>query len=192
MSEIGSRAMQLSRLRLPLLATVVAALLAVIGVALKQELAPRAAVAPVVTESSHPEQLVALSPDEESYAAALWPIHSEIVEASAVRLSYAGVAYMIEHHDQHRLTREVKALRDSFAEVDGKARALPVPPSMHKVHEIYLAALALYKDASAEVLKIDQDGDVTHLQEAQNMTHQAAENLLKVGDVLWPGEHKPN
>jgi hypothetical protein len=42
------------------------------------------------------------------------------------------------------------------------------------------------------MIKVAEDGKVEHLIEAQTMSQRAAEDLLKVGDVLWPGEYKPN
>jgi len=60
------------------------------------------------------------------------------------------------------------------------------------VHERYVEALALYVKASAEMLKVAQDSSDRHLVEAQMMSKLASEELLKAGDVLWPGEHKPN
>jgi hypothetical protein len=63
---------------------------------------------------------------------------------------------------------------------------------MHRVQDQYLAALALFETASAEMIKVSEDGKIDHLMEALVMSQRAAEDLLKVGDVLWPGEHKPN
>ena len=63
---------------------------------------------------------------------------------------------------------------------------------MKKVHDWYLEALTLFEAASTEMVKVAADGKVEHLIEAQSMSHRAAEDLLKVGDVLWPGEYKPN
>jgi hypothetical protein len=42
------------------------------------------------------------------------------------------------------------------------------------------------------MVKVAKDGKVEHLIVAQSMSQRAAEDLLKVGDVLWPSEHKPN
>jgi hypothetical protein len=83
-------------------------------------------------------------------------------------------------------------LHDRFRSVADQARSMPVPASMGKVHDRYLEALALYETASAEMVKVATDGKVEHLIEAQTMSQRAAEDLLKVGDVLWPGEYKPN
>ena len=42
------------------------------------------------------------------------------------------------------------------------------------------------------MVKIAGDGKEEHLVNAQKMSFAAAEGLLRVGDVLWPGEFKPN
>jgi len=177
--------------RTVVLSATVAALVAMVGVALQRELARHVGPEPVTAVKTEPEQK-ALSAEEEAYAAALWPIHSEVVEVSAVDMSFAGIAYVTEHHDPHRLEAKVTALRDSFRSAADKARSMPVPVSMGKVHGQYLEALALYEAASAGMAKVAVDGKVEHLIEAQTMSQRAAEDLLKVGDVLWPGEYKPN
>ena len=183
--------MVLPRARAFALSTVIFALVAMVGVAVQRELMPRVVPSPVAGGTTGPEPN-ALSAEEEAYAAALWPIHSEVVEVSAVDLSFAGVAYVIDHHDVHRLQARVLPLRDRFKTAAEKARAMTVPASMRKVHDWYLEALGLYETASAEMVKVATDGKVEHLIEAQSMSQRAAEDLLKVGDVLWPGEYKPN
>jgi len=177
--------------RAVVLSAIVAALLAMVGVALQRELPRHVAPAPAPAVKTEPEQK-ALSPEEEAYAATLWPIHSEVVEVSAVDMSFAGIAYVTEHHDGRRLEEKVTALRGRFRTAAGQARSIPVPASMGKVHDQYLEALALYEAASAEMVKVAADGKVEHLIDAQTMSQRAAEDLLKVGDVLWPGEYKPN
>jgi len=173
------------------LSAIIAALLVIVGLALQRELPRHAGPAPVTAVKTEPQQN-ALSPDEEAYAAALWPIHSEVVEVAAVDMSFAGIAYVTEHHDRRRLEEKVTALHDRFRTAADQARSMPVPASMGKVHDQYLEALALYETASAEMVKVATDGKVEHLIEAQTMSQRAAEDLLKVGDVLWPGEYKPN
>ena len=177
--------------RVLVLSAVTAALVAMVGVAMQRELAPRGASAPVASVKTGPEQN-ALSAEEEAYAAALWPIHSEVVEVSAVDMSFAGFDYVTQHHDASRLEAKVMALREHFKTAADEARAIAVPASMQKVHDQYLEALALYETASAEMVKVAADGNVEHLIVAQTMSQRAAEDLLKVGDVLWPGEYKPN
>jgi hypothetical protein len=177
--------------RTVVLSAIIAALLAMVGLALQRELPRHAGPTPVTVIKTEPQQK-ALNPDEEAYAAALWPIHSEVVEVAAVDMSFAGIAYVTEHHDPHRLEEKVTALHDRFRTAADQARSMPVPASMGKVHDQYLEALALYETASAEMVKVATDGKVEHLIEAQTMSQRAAEDLLKVGDVLWPGEYKPN
>jgi hypothetical protein len=173
------------------LTLVIAALVVVVGVALQRELTPRAAVAPMVFWQGVP-QPKALTTEEEAYAEALWPIHNQVVETSAVAMSFAGVSYVTEHHDPARLAAAARTLQKIFQSATRKAQALAVPNSMQRVQDEYLGALALFEIASAEMVKVGEDGKVDHLIEAQTMSQRASEDLLKVGDVLWPGEHKPN
>jgi hypothetical protein len=173
------------------LSLVIAALVVVVGVAMERELTPRAAVSPMVFWQGVPQPR-ALSPQEETYAEALWPIHNQVVETSAVAMSFAGIAYVTEHHDPARLARTARTLHDTFQAATRKTQALTVPTSMQRIQDQYLGALALFETASAEMIKVGEDGKVDHLTEAQAMSQRAAEDLLKVGDVLWPGEHKPN
>jgi len=42
------------------------------------------------------------------------------------------------------------------------------------------------------MVKIAGDGKDAHLVQAQKLSFAAAEDLLRVGDVLWPAEFKPN
>ena len=183
--------MILAHARTLVLSAITAALVAMVGVAIQRELPSRVALSPVASVKTGPEQKP-LSGEEEAYAAALWPIHSEVVEISAVDLSLAGVAYVTEHHDVHRLAARVLPLRDRFRDAANKAQAMLVPASMQKVHAQYLRALSLYETASGEMVQVASDGEVKHLIEAQTMSQRAAEDLLIVGDVLWPGEYKPN
>jgi len=183
--------MRVPHARAVVLSVIIVVLLAMVVVAMQRELprqVPPSQVASVETEPV----LKPFSAEEEAYAAALWPIHSEVVEVSAVDMSFAGIAYVTEHHDTHRLEATVMELRDRFRGAAEKARSIPVPASMGKVHDQYLEALTLYDAASAEMVNVAADGRVEHLIAAQTMSHHAAEDLLKVGDVLWPGEYKPN
>jgi hypothetical protein len=183
--------MQRPRARTLWLALVITALVVVVGFAVERELAPRAAVAPMVFWQGIPQPR-ALSAEEEAYAEALWPIHSQVVETSAVAMSFAGVSYVTEHHDAARLAETARSLHGTFQSATQKAQALAVPNSIQRVRDQYLGALALFETASEEMAKVGEDGKIDHLIEAQAMSQRAAEDLLIVGDVLWPGEHKPN
>ncbi len=184
--------MQAPRRRTVLLSTVVGVLVAVSVGALYRELTPRAAaVAPMVFWQGKPMQKP-LTADEEVYAEALWPIHSELVETSAVAMSFAGVSYVTEHHDGNKLAASARTLHDKFATAITKMNVLSTPTSMQQVRDQYLEALNLLETAAAEMMQAGEDGKIEHLFDAQAMSQRAAEDLLKVGDVLWPGEHKPN
>jgi len=52
--------------------------------------------------------------------------------------------------------------------------------------------LSLYEQSVTEMLEVERDGDEGHLVNAQIKSGHAVEELVKVGDILWPGEHKPN
>ena len=105
--------MILPRARTLVLSAITATLVAMVGIAMQRELMPRVASSPVLAVKTEPAQKP-LGAEEEAYAAALWPIHSEIVEVSAVDMSFAGIAYVTEHHDAHRLKAKVIPLRDRF------------------------------------------------------------------------------
>jgi hypothetical protein len=42
------------------------------------------------------------------------------------------------------------------------------------------------------MMRFVQDNSEEHLIEAQGMSFRASENVLRVGDVLWPAAHKPH
>lgn len=186
---------RIQSLRLPragalLLSVVIVVLMAVVGYALQHEFARRpAGDADGLAAVGVPAK--ALSANEEGYAAALWPIHRE-VKLAALGMSFAGIAYKTDGQDANRLEAEIRPLRERFRAAISKAYGLEVPASMQEVHARYLEALALYENASEEMVKVVRDGRDDHLIEAQDMSFRAAENALRVGDVLWPGEYKPH
>jgi len=107
-------------------------------------------------------------------------------------MSFAGLAYKTEDQDAHRLEETVRPLRQEFqAALDGAGR-LEAPASLQHVRDQYVEALTLYEAASAEMMRFAQDSSEEHLIEAQGMSFKASENVLRVGDVLWPAAHKPH
>jgi hypothetical protein len=133
----------------------------------------------------------ALSPEEETYAAALWEIQRQVT-VSAVAMSYAGIAYEIDNHDVHVLEQKIEPVAKFFAEAEPQVRGLTVPPSLSNVHGEYLEAMVLYRKASNEMLAFTKDGERQHLVDAQGMGVTASEDLLRAGEVLWPGQYKPH
>jgi hypothetical protein len=161
------------------------------GLALHREIAPARPDVPAVATT--PRELPApLTEAEEAYAEALWPLHQEIVEPSAGRLTFAGLAYAVDDHDSERLAAKLGPLRDTFRNAHEKVAAVPAPASMQSVRERYLESLSLYERSAAEMMEVAQDGNDRHLVLAQQTSERAAEDLVKAGDILWPGEHKPN
>jgi hypothetical protein len=157
------------------------------AVALLRELQPPAPQAAPVAATP----VRALTPDEENFAAALWTVHREVTP-TAVAMSMAGIAYKTESHDVADLQRRVEPLARVFDSAAGRARALSAPDSLTPLKERYVGALRLYADAAGEMLAFVRDGEDRHLGDAHAMGLRASEELLRVGDVLWPGQYKPN
>jgi hypothetical protein len=170
------------------LIAVMLALAGTVGFALRRETAPPPPPAPAPATALEP---AALSPREESYAEALWAIHSP-AKLAAVNLSFAGIRYKVETHDRHELGTKAQSLLDRFAAAERQVRGLTVPVALRPVQERYLGALGLYRSAAAEMLKTARDGDDSHLIDGQAMAQHASEEILRIGDMLWPGEYKPN
>jgi hypothetical protein len=182
-----------SRNAIFLLAGAMLALMVIVAISLQRELGfaspPGPTLAAVQPEVPAPPPLTA---DEEAFAEALWPLHQEVVEASASRLSSAGLAFAIDDHDAHKLAAKVVPLRTVFHDTREKLTAIAAPPSLQGVRDRYLTLLSLYEQSATEMLEVERDGDEGHLMNAQIKSGHAAEELVKVGDILWPGEHKPN
>jgi hypothetical protein len=132
-----------------------------------------------------------LSAAEESYAASLWPIHSQ-VKTTAVQMTFTGLSYKMGDIDRKAVKERVTPLIKVFRDAREQAGQLKVPPSMEAGQKKYLGALKMYEDASVEMVKVAQDGKDEHLIAAQKLSYAASEDLLRVGDALWPGEFKPN
>ena len=116
----------------------------------------------------------------------------EQVKNYAVKMTFAGLSYKMGEIDRGALKSRVSPLTREFRDAYGAAAKLKVPPSLERQHQTYLEALKQYQSASEEMVKIAGDGKEEHLVNAQKLSFAAAENLLRVGDVLWPAEFKPN
>jgi hypothetical protein len=133
----------------------------------------------------------ALTAAEEAYAAALWPIHSE-VKVSALRMTFGGLSYKMKEIDRSTLRARVEAARQTYHKAALRIRALQPPPSLQKVHAEYAEAVQLYEQSAAEMGKVFKDGRDDHLLAAYPLSREAGEKMLRAGDVLWPGEYVPN
>lgn len=172
-----------------LLAGVFAALAAIAGAAWLHEVPPRQPVADAV--SAREAQLPALTADEERFATALWAVHREATRL-AVAMSFAGIAYQTEDRDVHAFARKIEPLTKFFRDAGIQVRAMGAPASLSATRDQYINAMALYADAAAEILKFTEDGNSQHLNDAHRMDVLASEDMLRVGEVLWPGQYKPH
>jgi hypothetical protein len=173
-----------------LLAGVVVALAATTGAAWLHEARPRPVAQPVAmrTEKAQPPALTA---DEERFATTLWAVHRDATR-SAVAMSFAGITYQTEGRDARELARKIEPLAKYFHDAEMQVRAMSAPPSLSRTQGQYVGAMALYANAAAEMLKFTEDGNTEHLGDAHQMDVRASEDLLRVGEVLWPGQYKPH
>jgi hypothetical protein len=177
-----------------LLVGVVVALAAAVGAAWLHEMRPQSVVQPaahtVGTRAEKPQR-PALTADEERFATALWAVHREATR-SAVAMSFAGIAYQTENRDSRALARRIEPLAKFFHDAEMQVRTMSPPPSLSRTHGQYVDAMALYANAAAEMLKFTEDGDSQRLDVAHRLDVRASEDMLRVGEVLWPGQYKPH
>lgn len=187
--------MAFSRSALFLLPGALIALVVVVAVSLQRETASGTGLGSLsvgVEHESPDPKLPPLTAEEEAFAEALWPLHQGVVEASAGRLTSAGMTFVVDDHDGKSLVAKLTPLRQIFVDTQKQVAAIPVPSSMQPVRERYVALLVLYEQSATEMMEVARDGDEGHLINAQSKSERAAQELVKVGDILWPGEHKPN
>jgi hypothetical protein len=193
--SVGTRRLALSRNSLFLLFGAGIALLAIVGVSLQREAAsgsPPSSVVKTTEQASSVPKLPPLTEQEEAFAEALWPLHQEMVEPSAGRLASAGMTFAADDHDANRLAAKLTPIRQVFHDTQAKVAAISVPASMQPLRDRYVGLLVLYEQSATEMLEVARDGDEGHLINAQAKSQHAAEELIRIGDILWPGEHKPN
>jgi len=168
---------------------VLSALLGVLALAAVREVASparQAAARPALVPPRPP-----LTVAEEEYALALWPIHNE-VKAGALKMTLGGMSYKIGELDRAGLKARIEKSEETYREAARRIAQLTPPPSLVPVHEMYRDAVRLYQRSAVEMALVIGDGRDEHLVVAQPFSMEASEKLLKVGDVLWPNEYKPN
>ena len=173
-----------------LLAGVVVALAAITGAALLHEARSRSVAQAISTRAEKP-QPPALTADEERFATALWAVHREATRL-AVAMSFAGISYQTEDRDVHAFARKIQPMAKFFQDAGIQVRAMSAPASLSTTQDQYVNAMALYANAAAEILKFTEDGNSQHLNDAHRMDVLASEDMLRVGEVLWPGQYKPH
>lgn len=179
------------RPKLLVAALILLALLAVLCAALLREatiVSPTATTAP---QSSVSPPRPAFTPVEEAYAQALWVIHADVKHA-AYNLTFGGLRYKLKQADGSDFGTRVREASRTLDRAEARVRALAPPPSLGQIHTRYLDAVQLFQRSAAEMLKVTVDGRDEHLLAAYPLSQQASEELLRVGDRIWPGEYLPN
>ena len=87
---------------------------------------------------------------------------------------------------------QIEPLSKFFHDAETQVRAMNAPASLSGTQGRYVDAMALYANAAAEMLKFTEDGDRQRLEVAHGMDLKASEDVLRVGEILWPGQYKPH
>jgi hypothetical protein len=182
---------QPSRGKLLVIGLIVLALLGVVCASLLREAAMAGRTAAVEARPSLAPPRPALTPAEEAYAHALWTIHADVKNA-AFTLTFSGLNYKLRALEVRAFETGVQGAAKSFRDAEARVRALAPPSSLGQVHAQYLDAVQLFQQSAAEMLKVTADRRDDHLLVAQPLSQAASEKLLRVGNVIWPGEYLPN
>jgi hypothetical protein len=177
------------RLSPKILVLVSVSLLGVLAFALSRELTTT--TRPMAARPALRPPRPALSPAEESYIRALWPIHGS-VERSTVRMSLGQIFYKTENLSRADLKIRVDKALVNYRQAESALRALEPPASLRPAHEEYLAAVRLFQQSAVEVLKMFDDGRDDHLLAAYPLSQEGSDKIREVGLRFWPGEFPPN
>jgi hypothetical protein len=133
----------------------------------------------------------ALTAEQEAYAQALWPIHNE-VKAGALKMTMSGIQYKTNTADAAALRSQVMASMETYRQAERQVLELKPPRSLEGVHDDYLAAVRLYLESGAEMIKLSEDNRDDHLVAAFPLSQEGGKRIRAVGAVLWPSEYVPN
>jgi hypothetical protein len=107
-------------------------------------------------------------------------------------MSFAGIAFKTEIHDVREFERRLERLAGQFRAAEEHARHVAPPSSMAGLHLKYAEAVTRYSRAAEEMLKFVDDAEPRHLSDAHDLSLSASEDMLRVGDILWPAQYKPH
>jgi hypothetical protein len=184
--SVGGR----STLKLAILGVVLVALGAIIGFSISREIAQPTASAPggaPVRVGQHPS----LSPDEQAYVDALWPIHTD-VEVAAERVALGAIFYKVNDLDQQALKSRLDESLLRYQSAESRLRELHPPASLQSSHETYLRAIGLFAQSTVEMLRLFDDGSEAHLQAGYPPYLEATNKIRDLGGRFWPDEFPPN
>jgi len=149
--------MRRARAPILLIPSVAAILLVVGGLAVWRGETPPAVPQTSFIDPDEPQPR-SLTAEEESYEAAMWPLHREVIEASAGTMTLAGIVYVTEGRDIGRLVATVTPLERRFHEARLKARAIAPPPSLAPASMVKLVteekAIDWHDRSQAEMRKL--------------------------------------
>jgi hypothetical protein len=172
-----------------ILGLVVAGLVGALTFATSREMS-RNAIPVTVTPPARPTR-PALSPVEEAFIQALWPIHGE-VQRSLMRTSLGQILYKTNDLSRAELKTRMEQAQEVYGRAETSIRALEPPTSLRNDREIYLDAVRLLRESAVEAMKMFKDGREDHLLIAYPKSQAASDKIREVGGKLWPNEFPPN
>jgi hypothetical protein len=163
----------------------------VLFVALNREVASTrkpAAASRTITPTRPP-----LTPAEEEYIGAVWPIHGEVERSTAV-MSLGEIFYLNKDPDmsKERFKKRVEAALATYQKAERQLRDSQPPASLQKRHDEYLAAVLLLQESAQERLKLFKDGKIEHLHAAYPPLQRATDKIRVIGSEYWPDEFVPH
>jgi hypothetical protein len=132
-----------------------------------------------------------VTPAEESYIRAMWPIHGD-VERGLMRASLGQILYKTQDVSRAELQHRMEQALAVYRSAESRLRELHPPPSLQPEHEQYLAAVRLFQEAAVEANKMFADGREDHLLAAYPKSQEGSDKIREVGGKFWPNEFPPN
>jgi hypothetical protein len=146
---------------------------------------------PVSAKPSPRPPRPALTPAEEAYMRAMWPIHGD-VERSLMRMSLGQILYKTDDLSRAELKTRMEQALVTYRGAETRLRALEPPASLRNDHEQYLAAVRLFQESAVEAIKMFKDGREDHLLAAYPKSQEGSDKIREVGGKFWPNEFPPN
>jgi hypothetical protein len=147
--------------------------------------------APVVAKLAPRPTRPAVTPAEEAYVRAMWPIHGD-VERSLMRASLGQILYKTNELSRAELKTRMEQALVTYRGAETRMRALEPPASLKNDHEQYLAAIVLFQESAVEANKMFKDGREDHLLAAYPKSKEGSDKIREVGGKFWPNEFPPN
>jgi hypothetical protein len=133
----------------------------------------------------------ALTPGEETYMRAMWPIHGD-VQRSLMRASLGQILYKTNDLSRDELKQRLEQALATYRGAETRVRALQPPESLRREHEQYLVAVRLFQESAVEANKMFTDGREEHLLAAHSKSQEGSDKIREVGGKFWPNEFPPN